>query len=378
MNRQLLLLLSLTLVTSALPAEISFPRDPSTSVDLSSSNPESPNYTVAFWNLENLFDFEDDPENPGDDEYLPDNEWDQARYERKIDHLAKAIVTLEADLLAVCEVENKRVLEDLIVHPELVKDHWSIVHKDSPDRRGIDLALIYRKPFEMVGESVLHPIDIGEGNTSTRGVLEVPMALSGTPVTFLVNHWPSRYGGAEESSPKRKAAAAVARSIIDGHLSRNHAAGILLLGDLNDDPWDPSVREVLNAVRELRSVTHPSNTSPRRDGQKTYSPRLWNPSWKFANSPDSGTYYYWNGWCWNCFDQIIVSSGMLDDSGLRILAESVEVHAPDFMRDTEKNAFRPARFRKFRGRWEEGYSDHFAVKCKITVVSTDKPGQTSD
>jgi endonuclease/exonuclease/phosphatase family metal-dependent hydrolase len=343
------------------------------------SGTETPSeYTVAFWNLENLFDYEDDPDNPGDDEYLPEKEWDQARYERKLDHLAKAVQSMEADLLAVCEVENRRVLEDLTAHPDLAADQWSIVHRDSPDRRGIDLALLYRKPFAEEGESILHTIDIGEGNTSTRGVLEVPMSLSGTPVTFLVNHWPSRWGGAEESAPKRKAAAAVARKIIDGHLSRNAAAEIIVLGDLNDDPWDSSVREVLKAVRELRAVTHPSNTAPRKEGRQEYSPRLWNPSWIFANSTDNGTYYYWNGWCWNCFDQIIVSSGLLDDTGLQILRDSVEVHAPDFMKDSERNAFRPARFRKFRGRWEEGYSDHFAVKCKVTLVPAKKEDTASE
>ncbi|MAJ28265.1 hypothetical protein CBD41_02465, partial [bacterium TMED181] len=280
--------------------------DPKATDDQAPASPDngtavSREYTIAFWNLENLFDFEDDPENPGDDEYLPEKEWDQARYERKIDHLAKAVVSMETDLLAVCEVENRRVLEDLIAHPMLVADQWSIVHRDSLDRRGIDLALLYRQPFKLNGESILHSIDLGDGNTSTRGVLEVPMMLSGTEVTFLVNHWPSRFGGAEESSPKRKAAATVARSVIDRHLSRNAAAEIIVLGDLNDDPWDSSVREVLKAVRELRAVTHPSNTAPRKEGRTTYSPRLWNPSWKFANSTDSGTYYYWNGWCWNCF-----------------------------------------------------------------------------
>ena len=366
-------LLSLLLLGGS-PAD----EDP-TSVPVANTGTENAQeYTIAFWNLENLFDYEDDPDNPGDDEYLPEKEWDQARYERKLDHLARAIVSMDADLLAVCEVENRRVLEDLTRHPDLVEEQWAIVHQDSPDHRGIDLALLYRKPFAEDGPSTLHKIDIGEGNTATRGVLEVPMTLSGTTVTFLVNHWPSRWGGAEKSAPKRKAAAQVARGIIDGHLSNDPAAEIILLGDLNDDPWDPSVREVLKAVRELRAVTHPSNTAPRKEGRTDYSPRLWNPSWGFANSTDNGTYYYWNGWCWNCFDQIIVSSGLLDDRGLQIRKDSVAVHAPDFMKDTERNAFRPARFRKFRGRWEEGYSDHFAVKCRVTLLTPNKEEPASE
>jgi endonuclease/exonuclease/phosphatase family metal-dependent hydrolase len=321
--------------------------------------------SIAFWNLENLFDYEDDPDNPGDDEFLPDKEWNKDRYSRKLAHLARAIISLDTNLLAVSEVENRRVLEDLISQSVLEPNGWSIVHIDSPDHRGIDLALLYRDPFKLSGEAKLHPIDMGGGNIATRGVLEVPMQVWGTSLLVLVNHWPSRYGGAQESAPKRAAAASTARSIIDRHLAENAHADIIIVGDLNDDPWDASVLGVLKAVRERRTVEHPLNLSPARNGK--FSPRLWNPCWAFASGSDSGTYYYWNGWTWNCFDQIIVSPGMLDSTGVSLVQNSVEVHHPDFMTDSIKNASRPARFRKFRGNWEEGYSDHFPVKARIQV-----------
>jgi endonuclease/exonuclease/phosphatase family metal-dependent hydrolase len=321
---------------------------------------------IAFWNLENLFDYEDDPENSGDDEFLPAKEWDQQRYARKLTHLAQAIDSLDANLLAVCEVENRRVLEDLISQPVLKTDEWKIAHIDSPDHRGIDLALLYRAPFMLAGPVTLHPIDMGEGNTATRGVLEVSMEVSNSPFTVLVNHWPSRYGGAEKSAPKRAAAALTARGIIDRILSVDPHADIILMGDLNDDPWDESVLGVLKAVREKRSVVHPYNSIPKKD--QPFSPRLWNPSWSFASDSDTGTYYYWNDWTWNCFDQIIVSPGLLDEKGLVLLNNTVEIHQPDFMTDSDKNANRPARFRKFRGNWEEGYSDHFPVKAQIKVI----------
>ncbi len=339
--------------------------------DLSALSPEEPAVaSIAFWNLENLFDYEDDPENPGDDEFLPDKEWDQNRYGRKLAHLARAIDSLDTNLLAVCEVENQRVLEDLIAESVLVSDGWSIAHIDSPDHRGIDLALLYRAPFQLANAATLHPIDMGEGNIATRGVLEVPLQVSGKPLTVLVNHWPSRYGGAEKSAPKRAAAALTARGVIDGHLALDPLADILVVGDLNDDPWDASVLSVLKAVRERRSVEHPLNLSPTRNG--SFSPRLWNPSWSFASGSDTGTYYYWSGWTWNCFDQIIVSPGMLDSKGITLVRDSVEIHHPDFMTDSVLNASRPARFRKFRGNWEEGYSDHFPVKAKIQIeISTD-------
>ena len=322
--------------------------------------------TVAFWNLENLFDFEDDPENPGDDEFLPEKEWDQERYQRKLDHLSQAVVSLDAQLIAVCEVENRRVLKDLIGQPQLASQGWSIAHIDSPDHRGIDLALLYREPFSMPGKPVLHPIALGEGFSPTRGVLEVALKVAEQDLVVLVNHWPSRYGGQEASAPKRAAAALTVRNLTDLHLAENPAADILIVGDLNDDPWDESVRRVLNAVREERSETHPYNTIPRAN--QPFSPRLWNPSWSFAGGSDTGTYYYWNDWSWNCFDQIIVTPGLLDQIGIGLIPGSVEVHTPEFLKDSEKNAYRPARFRKFRGKWEEGFSDHFPVKCTIQVI----------
>ena len=335
------------------------------------SEPPPASHTVTFWNLENLFDFEDDPNNPGDDEFLPEKEWDEARYRRKLDNLAKAVKSMETDVLAVCEVENRRVLEDLIQHPLLIEDNWSILHTDSPDRRGIDLGLLYKAPFKIESGPTLHTIDLGEGNGTTRGVFEAELSISGVPITFLVNHWPSRYGGREKSTPRRILAASTVRKIVDDLLQKNPTKEIIVLGDLNDDPWDPSVREVLKAVRELRPVVHPSNISIKKGNTSTFSPYLWNPSWKFARSSDSGTSYYWTGWTWNCFDQIIVSPGLLDKSGVALVADSVSVHAPAFMIDTPQNASKPARFRKFRGKWEEGFSDHFAVKCKITVLNKD-------
>ncbi|HIG05517.1 MAG TPA: hypothetical protein EYQ08_07275 [Planctomycetes bacterium] len=349
---------------------------PTLQPDVSVSLTDSQQATIAFWNLENLFDFEDDPDNPGDDEFLPEKEWDEARYLRKLDHLARAVDSLDAQLLAVCEVENRRVLEDLISQPALAEQNWSIAHIDSPDHRGIDLALLFRQPFSLAGQATLHTIDLGGDASPTRGVLEVPVKAGGRPLTVLVNHWPSRYGGAEKSAPRRAAAAQTVRKITDQRLADDHAGDLIIVGDLNDDPWDDSVRRQLKAVRELRSVTHESNLKPGRDGK--FSPRLWNPSWSFASGPDTGTYYYWNDWSWNCFDQVIVSPGMLDDAGIQLIQDSIQVHAPDFMRDSEQNARRPARFRQFRGRWEEGFSDHFPIKFDIHIEISDIEPKTRD
>jgi hypothetical protein len=323
----------------------------------------------AFWNLENLFDAEDDPDNEGDDEYLPAEEWTQERYALKVAHLAEAIATLDVDILGVCEVENRRVLEDLVSHAAIAARGYQIAHLNSPDLRGIDLALLVADPVRFVGEPVLHPIDLGEGVRPTRGVLEVQVRIQDCPLTVLVNHWPSRYGGREASAPRREQAARVTRAIVDERMRAaardGTEADVLILGDLNDDPFDVSVHDVLGAVRERRAVTHPYNLLTQNERQT--SPRLYNPTWALLAQSDQGTYYYWTDWTWNVFDQIIVSPGLLDGEGLDYVEGSLRVHAPQFLRDSEENAHRPAAFRKFRGTWNEGYSDHFAVRGELRL-----------
>lgn len=323
----------------------------------------------AFWNLENLFDADDDPNNDGDDEYLPGKEWTQERYTLKVSHLAEAIAALDVDVLGVCEVENRRTLEDLVSHAAIAARGYQIAHLDSPDLRGIDLALLVAKPLRITGDPVLHPIDLGEDERPTRGVLEVQLQIQSRPLTVLVNHWPSRYGGREESTPRREKAARVVRAIVNERMrtaaQNGSEAEVLIMGDFNDDPWDDSVKGILGAAKELRTVTHPYNLFTQNDKQT--APRLYNPTWSLLANGDQGTYYYWTDWTWNVFDQIMVSPGLLDGQGIDYVEGSVRVHAPEFLRDTEKNAHRPARFRKFRGVWEEGYSDHFAVRGELIL-----------
>lgn len=312
--------------------------------------------TCAFWNLENLFDTDDDPQNPGDDEFLPGTGWTPQRYAKKIDHLAEVIAAIDPDVLGVCEVENRKVLEDLVAHDDLKDAGYRIVHRDSPDKRGIDLALIYRAPVEIAdGERavILHPIAI---DPPTRGIFEVNLTAGGNELTVLVNHWPSRWGGEERSAPLRKKAAELARRIV---LARQDAvaeggadADVIVMGDLNDDPFDDSVRRTLAAVRYRHAVLQNRN--------KRY---LYNPCWKFFGESGVGTLYYNRDWVWNVFDQIIVSRGLLKAEGFSIDEETLAIYATDAMRDHYR---RPLRFRKNRDdSWTEGYSDHFPVYVKL-------------
>ncbi|MBU2584830.1 MAG: endonuclease/exonuclease/phosphatase family protein, partial [Bacteroidetes bacterium] len=175
------------------------------------------NYYVAFWNLENLFDTVDDPKNSGDDEYLPTSSsmWDNEKLDKKQSNLSKIIRSMNdgegPDILGVCEIENRDVLEQMI--NKYLRDlDYDIIHYDSPDSRGIDVALIYKKDlFKYIGSRAINvPI---EG--MTRDILRCELEAEGETLHIFVNHWPSRRGGEIESEPRRIKAATTLRKNVD-------------------------------------------------------------------------------------------------------------------------------------------------------------------
>ncbi|MCA8941029.1 MAG: endonuclease/exonuclease/phosphatase family protein [Planctomycetes bacterium] len=309
----------------------------------------SDHVVIAFWNVENLFDADDDVANPGDDEYLPSNGWTVERYHTKLDRLAEVIDAVRPNALGLAEVENRRVLDDLFAHPKLAPLGYSVVHLDSRDKRGIDVALAFREPFALVPGSVhLHEV-VKKAEPPTRGVLEARLVLpDGETLTVLVNHWPSR--GGDRDGAFRRIAGTVARGVVD---SVGHDTNVVVMGDLNDDPFDGSVREALGALRSRNAVVH------RKDHRG-----LFNPSWSLLGRVDEGSLYYNRDWVWNVFDQIIVSRGLVDGDGMQFVDGSFAAYGPDRLRDEYR---RPLRFRRGRGEeWSEGYSDHFLVFAELT------------
>lgn len=323
------------------------------SSDSAPTPPPGQEITFAFWNVENLFDTDDDPDHWGDDEYLPAKGWTDARYELKLSRLADVLEKTQPHLLGVAEIENRRVLDDLVARPRLEQLGYRVAHVDSPDKRGIDCALIYRAPFE-AGTPLVHPIAI---DPPTRGVFEVPLTANGHTLTVLVNHWPSR-GGGDKTVPQRALAGETARKIVDQRVKDAEAKGvdadILLMGDLNDEPFDLSVTKHLGAIRSRNAVLNRT---------KQYS--LYNPSWKFLGQPDVGTYYYNREWRWNVLDQAILSRGMLKTEGFVFVDGSLEAYGPDELRDKYR---RPLRFRRQGKRWIEGFSDHLLIHGKIRIA----------
>lgn len=300
---------------------------------------------IAFYNVENLFDTVDDAEKK-DEEYTPTgkNKWDAKKYESKQANIAKVLSKMAngADIIGLSEVENAFVLTELVARPELKKFNYQIVHKESPDIRGIDCALLYNpKRFKLLNyETIAFP----DAAYDTRDILQVQGIYYGDTLTVFVNHWPSRYGG---KADKRNAVAAHLREKVDEILDENPDAKIVIMGDLNDDPINKSVKKSLRAT----------------GGKKFESGDLFNTS-AATFKQGIGTLYYRGAW--NLFDQIIISQGLMrDESGIQYQSASFSIFGPEWMRQTQ-GEYAGAPKRTFaRGVYLNGYSDHFPAYILI-------------
>jgi len=316
--------------------------------------------TVGFYNLENLFDPEDDVRNEGDDEWLPTapKQWSEQRYTEKLERLSKVITDLGNDvfpggpaLLGVCEVENKKVLIDLIAQPQLSRSNYGIVHFDSPDYRGIDNALLYRKDYFTPLKAQRINLNLGlndDGSIkTTRDIVMVKGLLLGDTLTYLVNHWPSRSGGEARSRPGREAAALLNRKLVDSIRTNNKFADIIIVGDLNDDPSSPSVTNSLRAANK------------RIDAGQT---GLYNPMMSLHNLGEGSLGYRDS---WNLFDQIIVSEGLAKASNDWML-RNVRVLREDYMLE-QNGRYKGYPLRTYVGdNYKDGYSDHLPVYAVLT------------
>lgn len=306
---------------------------------------------IGFYNIENLFDTIDGPND--DAEFLPGSakQWTSERYHRKLQHMARVIGEMGTEILpdgVVClglaEVENGSVVADLVATPPLNKRGYRFVHHDGPDRRGVDVAFLYNPAYFTLLHNRTYTLhDPADTAFRTRDVLVVSGLMDGDTVSILVNHWPSRRGGEKRSLPKRIRAAELGRHIIDSLLARNADARILYMGDLNDDPVDPSVRKFLNTTGDKELATGNKLYNPMYD---LYRKGIGTLAWR-----DS----------WNLFDQIILSPGAVSGKGGTLKYYGVRVFNPPYLRQAEGN-FEGYGFRTFVGdQYIGGYSDHFPV-----------------
>jgi hypothetical protein len=321
---------------------------------------------VGFYNFENLFDTLDSPDTQ-DEEFLPNGtrNWTSKIYQEKLGNLAKVVGELGTDLtpdgpaiLGVAEIENRLVLEDFVKQPAVAKRRYQIVHYDSPDERGIDVALLYNPKYFTVRGSEAIPMKIftGDGKEDkTRDILYVAGELDGEPLHILVNHWPSRRGGEKATQPFRNAAALTCKQVKDSLLRFDPHAKVIVMGDLNDDPVSPSLKEVLAAKYKVKDV---------QEGD------FFNPMYAFYKE-GHGTMAYQDAW--SLFDQIVISEGLVNKKQTGFYYHKAHVHNKPYLIQ-KTGQFKGYPFRTFDfDNYIGGYSDHFAVCVYLVKEVVSQP-----
>lgn len=330
-------------------------------------------HTVAFYNLENLFDTIKGSNN--DEEWLPNGamSWTGKKYKQKLHNLSRVLSEIGTSenpgnsptLIGVCEVENRGVLEDLVKQPLLINKDYGVVHFDSPDKRGIDVGLLYQKKHfkptsfknipllvykSMEGKSDKKEKDESEDDVVTdtksndriytRDQLLVTGFLDGEEVSIIVNHWPSRSGGEKKSSPLREAAGRLNRKIMDSIFAINPNAKIITMGDLNDGSYNKSVKEGIGAKRKKEDVKEKGIYNPFEEMfYKGHASLFWR---------DTG----------DIFDQIMVSEPLIrkDYSSFRYWKAGI-YNKPYMIQQSGQYKGYPLR----NSNAAPGFSDHFPV-----------------
>ena len=332
-------------------------------------------HTVAFYNFENCYDTINDPKIT-DEEWLPTGaqNWTSKKYHQKIENLSRVLSEIGTGenqnaptFIGGAEIENRGVLEDLIKQPKLISYDYGIVHYDSPDKRGIDVALLYQKKHFRVTSSINIPLliyknqegktdskDVGDvltqdkavadKNTNrvyTRDQLLVTGFLDGEEINIIVNHWPSRSGGEKKSSPFREAAGALNRKIIDSLVKINPNAKIITMGDLNDGTYNRSVKVALGAKLKKSEL-------------KT-SGDIYNPFEQMAKDGNATLFYRDAG---DIFDQIMISEKFVNPNPSSFKYWKAGIwNKPYMIQTTGQYKGYPLR----HSANEVGFSDHFPV-----------------
>lgn len=301
--------------------------------------------TIAFYNLENLFDIYND-ERTNDDDFLPTSakRWTKKRYGKKIYKLGSVISKIGFEscnkppaLVGLAEIENNLVLKDLIDSEDMVSYDYGFVHYDSKDERGIDVALLYNKDEFTVesSETFTVYIETSEGERDfTRDILLVSGILDGDPIHVIVNHWPSRHEGDEETSYKRMIASKKLLEIIEQLLLKYEAPKIIVVGDFNDNPNNESLQFLINNSN-LTNVTEALWTNHRGTESHDFQ--------------------------WNLFDQIFVSENLLDSKQAGYYFDRADIFDDKFVTQFH-GKYKGQPFRTYVGKkYMGGFSDHFPV-----------------
>ncbi len=306
--------------------------------------------SVGFYNLENLFDTVNDTL-INDEEYLPEGKraWTEERYQEKSANMAYVISQIGLDnvkaglsVLGVSEVENRKVLEDLVAQPAIKDRNYQIVHFDSPDRRGVDVGLLYNPThFQPVYSEAIPLMIYNDGvRRFTRDVLYVKGLIETDTFHFLVNHWPSR-GGGPATVAQRNSAAKLCRMVYDSITLIAPNAKVVIMGDLNDDPTSESLKSHLRTVGKISDVHKTGLFNPFED--------------HYRRGQGSNAYRD----AWSLFDQVIISAGLTDKTKPGYYYFKANIFNKQFLVQLS-GQYKGYPFRTFSGdEYQGGYSDHF-------------------
>lgn len=328
----------------------------SLSCSAQNQNTSGNGFGVMIYNLENLYDTINDP-TKDDETFLPgaDRKWNDEKYKMKLKQLSRVIATGADEmpaLVGLCEVENLMVVNDLAATLNLSAANYSVVHFDSPDERGIDVALMYNKNvFTPKHKTPIHVTIPADSVDYTRDILYVAGTINingkKEELHIFVNHWPSRSEGEEVSAPKRAAAAQTLKHIIDSLNNKFADPNIIIMGDFNDTPFDISLQKILMA-QEIGS---------------TDSDEVLVNMMSAKQKAGEGTYNFKGNW--QILDQIIVSESLLDNTTMDVDPNSVQIVKQDWML-FHHDKYGDSPDRTYSGiKYIGGYSDHLPVYIEL-------------
>ncbi len=306
---------------------------------------------AVFYNVENLFDIQNDSLTM-DGEFTPDGvkHWTWKRLQTKLNHIYKVLLATgdwePPAIIGLCEIENEHVLKQLVYQSPFSKFNYQYVHSESPDHRGIDVALLYDPGKIKILSSHFVPVKFSSNNNlHTRDILRAMAEIQEDTLHIFVNHWPSRYGGQYKSQHKRMLAARVLRKSLDSLFQMYPRPKIIVMGDFNDGPMDKSIQDTLQAI-------YPG-TETRGE--------LINLSYPIADADTSGTLKYRGQWY--IFDQIMVSDYLLEvDQGYSCGLESFSVFQAGFLLEDDVKGYGKKPYRTYVGyKYNNGFSDHLPV-----------------
>lgn len=312
-------------------------------------------HTIAFYNLENLFDTINDPNKFDESSPIMELKTNRAEiYKKKVKNMARVIADIGLEvtnnspaILGICEVENREVIEDLINDSLLRDKNYGIVHYHSPDIRGIDVALLYQKNLFKPISTSSHELKIYDLSTKnriyTRDQLLVSGELEGDLIHVIVNHWPSRSGGEAKSAPNRIAAAKLSKHLVDSLQTIDPYAKVFILGDLNDNPTDTSIKNVLKTEKNRKKM-----------GLKG----IYNPYENYFKD-GLGTTAYRDAW--SLFDQIMLTKPLLEKDFTSFRFYKANIYNKNYLID-KSGTYKgyPKRSFSYSG-FTDGFSDHFPV-----------------